>query len=318
MVAVKERWTSRVQFLYLIIHCLDVRTHSTFVAKTPKDDARMIPVTLYERCRPIHMSILEFRVFTHLTIRITIAMSLVVRFVHHIDAITVAEFVEIFAVGIVAGAQEVDIRLLHQTDIQLVSGIIYITTRTRMVVMTVHATQFHILTVNFENLTHNLHLLHTQVIVEVLDDSPLHILQLNAEWVEVGLLGRPQTWVFQREVQSNGSRVTSKKTLHIAHQLSSIHLEDHPQVFCCFLTYLTKRDVGMNRCLTEIAVQVRSYLVVADMCLRSHPQLHRTEDARESPHVLIFQVATVTPAINLHSQFVLASLQILGHVKFSR
>ena len=60
-----------------------------------------------------------------------------------------------------------------------------------MMVVTVYTAQFHIPAVDLEHLADDLHLLHTQVVVEVLDDGALGIVQLDAEGVEVRLLCRP-------------------------------------------------------------------------------------------------------------------------------
>ena len=121
----------------------------------------MVLVALHEADSTIHMGTFPFGVFTHLMVRIAIAVTLLIGFVHHVDAIAVAELVEVFTVGIMRGAQEVDVRLLHQCDVLFVGGIIDITTCHWMVVVTVHTTQFHVLPVNFEDLTHTFHTLHT-------------------------------------------------------------------------------------------------------------------------------------------------------------
>ena len=47
-VTVVERRTGAVEFTYLIIHCLDVRTYPTLIAKTPEDNTGMIEVALHE------------------------------------------------------------------------------------------------------------------------------------------------------------------------------------------------------------------------------------------------------------------------------
>ena len=60
-----------------------------------------------------------------------------------------------------------------------------------MMVVTVHAAKLHILSIDFEHLTHAFHAFHAQMIVEMLDDLSLFILQLHAERVEVRFLGRP-------------------------------------------------------------------------------------------------------------------------------
>ena len=59
-------------------------------------------------------------------------------------------------------------------------------------------------------------------------------------------------------------------------------------------------------------------MIVGNVYQRAHPQLHLAEDARESPHVLILQIAAVAPAIHLDSQFVLALAQVFRHIKLCR
>ena len=60
-----------------------------------------------------------------------------------------------------------------------------------MVVMTVHTPQLHVLTVDLEYFADDFHLLHPQVIVEMLNDMTILVLQFHAERIEMWLLGRP-------------------------------------------------------------------------------------------------------------------------------
>ena len=137
------------------------------------------------------MGIAPSSIVPHLFVGIAVAVRFLVGLIHHIDAPAVAEFVNILAVRIMRGAQEVDVGLFHQTDILFVGGIIHVAARDRMVVVAVHPAQFHVLAIDFKHLAHTFHALHAQMIVEVLDDLSLFILQLHAERVEVRFLGRP-------------------------------------------------------------------------------------------------------------------------------
>ena len=47
-IAIVERRTGGVEFTYLIIHRLDIRSYSTLVAQTPEDDAGVIEITLHQ------------------------------------------------------------------------------------------------------------------------------------------------------------------------------------------------------------------------------------------------------------------------------
>ena len=135
-------------------------------------------------------------VVPHFLIGITIAVAFLVGLVHDVHAPSVAKLVEVFAVGIMRGAQEVDVGLFHQPDVLLVGGIIDVASSQRMVVVAVDAAQFHVLSVDFEHLAHALHALHAKVVVEMFYDLFLASLlwrgfQFQAECIEVGLFRRP-------------------------------------------------------------------------------------------------------------------------------
>ena len=190
-VAVVEWRSGAVERFHLVIHCLDVGANPTFVSQTPKDDAGMIEIALHQRFGTIHMRLLPSPVLAHLMIGIAIAMRLVVGLVHHVDAPTVAKLIQVFAVGIVRSAQEVDIGLFHQPDVLLVGCIVNVSARLGVMVVTVHTTQLHVFAVNLEDLADDLHLLHAKMVVEMLDGIAFSIFQLDAEGVEVRLFGRP-------------------------------------------------------------------------------------------------------------------------------
>ena len=151
----------------------------------------MVEITLYQRFGTVHMGIPPSGIVPHLFVGIAVAVRFLVGLIHHVDAPAVAEFVKVLAVGVMRGAQEIDVGLFHQAQIQFVGGIIHVAPRDRMVVVTVHSAQLHILAIDFENLTHTFHALHAQMIVEMLYCLSLFILQLHAERVEVRFLGRP-------------------------------------------------------------------------------------------------------------------------------
>ena len=148
----------------------------------------MVEVALYQRFGTVNMGLLPCQIVSHLLVGIAIAMTLLVSLVHHIDTPAVTEFIQIFAVRIMAGSQEVDIGLFHQADILLVGCIIHPTTCDRVMVMTVHTTQLHVSAVNLKHLSDNLHLLHTQMVVEVFNNSAVSITKLHTERIEVGSL----------------------------------------------------------------------------------------------------------------------------------
>ena len=58
--------------------------------------------------------------------------------------------------------------------------------------------------------------------------------------------------------------------------------------------------------------------VIPDMGHWTYPQLHRTEDSAQTPHVLILQIAAVRPSVDLHSQLVAALAHIVRDIEFGR
>ena len=95
--------------------------------------------------------------------------------VHYVDTPTITEFIEIFAIRIMRSAQEVDVALFHESDILLVGSVVDKAPCLRMMIMAIHTTQLHILSVDLKHLTNNFHLLHTQMVVEMLNDLPFLI-----------------------------------------------------------------------------------------------------------------------------------------------
>ena len=143
----------------------------------------MVEVALHQRFGTVNMRLLPCQIVSHLLVGIAIAVTLLISLVHHVDSPAVTELIQIFAVRIMAGAQEVDIGLFHQADILLVGRIIHPTTCDRVMVMTVHTAQFHVPVVNLKHLTDNLHLLHTQMVVEVFNDRAVSIAKFYTEGI---------------------------------------------------------------------------------------------------------------------------------------
>ena len=136
----------------------------------------MVVVALHQRLGTIHVGLLPSRILAHLIIGVAIAVRFMISLIHDVNTPAVAELVEVFAVGIVAGAQEIDVGLFHQSDVLLIGGIIDISPCLWVVVMAIHTTQFHVLAVNLEYLTHTLNALHAEVVVEMFDGVVLVVL----------------------------------------------------------------------------------------------------------------------------------------------
>ena len=106
------------------------------------------------------MCFLPCQVAAHLFVGISVAVGLVVGLVHHVYSPAVAQFVDVFAVGIVTGTQEIDVGMLHQSYIFLVGGIVNVSTRLGVVVVAVHSAQLHVFAVNLEHFAYYFYFLH--------------------------------------------------------------------------------------------------------------------------------------------------------------
>ena len=223
----------------------------------------MVEVALHQRLGTVYMGSLEREVVTHYIVGIAVAMGLVVGLIHDVDAPTVTEFVEVFAVGIVRGAQEVDVGLFHQADILLVGGIINVTASLRMMVVTVHAAQLHVLAVDLKDFANNLDLLHTQMVVEMLDSIALVVLQFHAEGIEIRLLRRPEQWFLYSASQLDSRCVARKNhgdwlfceqgalrpNYRVPVPVILPNIQYRLQILRCFLARIAKRYPGADVCL---------------------------------------------------------------------
>ena len=206
----------------------------------------MIEIALHERLGTIHMGLLPGEILAHLLVGIAIAMRLVVGLIHHVEPPTVAKLIEVFTVRIVGGAQEVDVGLLHQPDILLVGGIIDIAACQRMMVMAIHATQLHVLAVDLEDLADNLHLLHTKVVVEMLDDGAFLVEQFHTERIEIRLLGRPQLGLVDDLMQADCRRIANRQGLDGGLDIVTVDLQHGLQTIDGLIANITKADVGFH------------------------------------------------------------------------
>ena len=311
-VAVVEGWASLVQFAYLVIHCLDVRADAALVAEAPENDAGVVEVALHERLGTVDVCPLERQVLAHHVVGIAVAVGLVVGLVHHVDAPAVAQLVDIFAVGVVRRAQEVDVGLLHQSDVLLVGSIVHVAASHGVVVVAVHAAQLHVLAVDLEHLADDLDLLHAEVVVEVL--SP----QVDAERIEVGLLGRPEPGLADVMRHENADGVAGEDLAYLVCHRLAVDGESQAEVLGCFPACVAHEDGSPDGSLRVVGIGNSRHPVVADMHQGPYPQLHAAEDARQTPHVLVFKIASVAPAVHLDGQFVAAFAQVFSHVELRR
>ena len=278
----------------------------------------MVEVALHQRLRTVNVSLLPSSVVTHFFVGIAIAVGFLIGLVHHVEAPAVAQLVEVFAVGIVAGAQEVDVRLLHQCDILFVGGIVDIAARHGMVIVTIHTTQLHVLAVNLKHLTRAFHTLHAQMVVEVFEDLFNRSgFQLNAERIEIRFLSRPQAWLVNGAGNDYMRCIACRQTFHEPLTHHTFYFQDGFDVLDSFLAHIADGDVGSNCSFSKVLVRHSRHMIVGNMYQRAHPQLHAAEDTAQAPHILILQITAVAPAIHLDGQLIAALTDEFRHVELS-
>ena len=228
------------------VHRLHVAPHAAFVAQAPHNDAGVVLVALHQRNGPVHMGRGPVRIVSDHAVAPAVTVALLVGLVHHVEAVAVAEFVEVFPVGIVAGAQEVDVRLFHQRDVLLVGGVIDIPARHRMVIVAVHPAQFDLPAVEPEDFPDAFDLLHAQVIVEMLDDAAPAVGQFDAEGVEVGLFRRPEPRPVDPIRQPDVRGIPRREFLQRSLDRLSVDLEDRFQIPGVFPAGVAEGDIGRD------------------------------------------------------------------------
>ena len=152
------------------------------------------------------------------------------------------------------------------------------------------------------------------MVVEMFDDLFLFILQLHAERIEIGLLGRPESWILQSimEYIINGVACVDLQFRPIGGQFTDNHYRTNCSLLLACVAY---RYLCCHFCLRIVGIRFSRHTIVSDVYQRTDPQLHLAEDTRKAPHVLIFEIASVTPAIHLNSEFVTPLTHVFGHIE---
>ena len=163
------------------------RSAARFVAHRPTDDRRMVPVA-YDHARDAFQKRRDpvgivGQQSPH-------AVRLDVRLVDDVQAVGIAEIIEIGIVGIVARAHGVEVILLHQADVGLDVGPGDRFARAGVVVVAVDAVEFHRNAVNKEFFAADLDFAKTHTDAPGLDDRALRVAERQHERIEVRRFGR--------------------------------------------------------------------------------------------------------------------------------
>ncbi len=223
-------------------------------------------------------------------------------------------------------ADHVDIGLFHEPQVGFERRAVDRSAGTRVVFVAVDAFQFHGLSVDVKHLATHLGTAHTCVKTKTLDHLA-SLPQRDVDLIEMWFLCRPQARVLQSgtDRQFGGVARThpAQRSAHEFVHLSAVAVFAPEHHLHRDVTGLPERGVAnAENCpefgRREILRRLGHQRVVGDVHCWAHPQFHGPEDAAQSPHVLILEVAAVGPAVDLHGEAVGAGAHMIRDVEPGR
>ena len=290
---------------------LEILARSRLVAHAPDQHARMIVVGNDHLRHARHMRVLPRGIVRQGSLPIMIMVTLDIRLVHEVDAILVAEPIPVRGVRIMRIADVVDVGAFHQADVLLHHLPRDRVAHRRLRLVTVDATQLDRLSVQIEVAARQAefilrsrriadgHLAETHDGGEHIQRRAGSVFQFSDQGIAMRGLGRPRLGL--RIVQDRGK----PHPIETRNQLIPILIQRmliEPVIQR--LSWRRACDFG----LYGKRLQRRRH---ADIPYRNHRlrlQGDRPEDARQTEHILHFQIARVGEAVHLHCQHILPRL----------
>ena len=232
------------------------------------------------------------------------AVGLDIAFVHHIQAILVAQGDPARVVGIVAGADGVDVQLLHDPDVPDHLGLGDDIAAGRAQLVPVGALDEDGLAVHQQLVAHDLHGPETELEGRVLRHGLIRG-RLHAEGIEVRGLGAPEGGIPDRPLIAG--RPLDRTDLAgsqdaLPGRIQDFHLHEGD----------TLGHFGLD---LQAAVGAGGHVDVLDPLLLAGIDLHAAGDAGEAPEILVLQVGAVAPAEDLQGDEVLPGADIFRQVE---
>ena len=226
------------------------------------------------------------------------AVALNVGFIHDIEAVFIAHAQELGRIGIMAGADGVDVVLLHQRQIAEHLFASDGCAQHGIAVVAIDAAELDVLAVELHHAVFHLDLAQADALG---DDLALAV---HDQRIQIGILGVPRRHVVQRELDATvlgatcGQLIAQRIIEAIFHQRVAVQRQVHP-----------------NARVRIAVAQLGVHEVIADAHARALQQIDVAEDARLAELVLILEVAAVAPLQHQHGDGVGALADIGRHVK---
>ncbi len=252
----------------------------------------------------------------------------VVRLVHDIDAVLVAQLIEIRVVRIVRGAHRIQIVLLEQLDVRLHLLVGEVAARLRRHLAAVYALKVDRLAVQNHLRIGGAAVDYIKLAETDVDRRAFHRLAAALEGdghaVQVRMLGVPLERVFKMAGQVHNRLVFRKGGRFRRHRLAHgvalrvVELRLHGDARGVRIAKAAQFHLGVQVCVHIFAVQIGHDGEVADLDVVLGEQVHIAVDTGQSQAVLVLNPAAVAPAEDLDGHNVLRALgkiERIGDVK---
>ena len=292
-----------------VVALVEVRAVTRLVSERPIDDRWVVEITQYHTLITDKVSILVVLTLCQGLVLVTHTVRLDVTLVADIDTVLVAEVVPEWRVRIVAGTNSVDVQLLHNLDITNHILTSYIVARIRVHLMAVGTLDKDRATVHQELCVLNLDLAETNLESGSLNGI-LAIDNLDDKAIEGRNLSAPRRHLVEVPATLNLALLNRNDLL--LDLLAAWAIESQTQL----LDTLCSCDVQIEVALGIVVVQVSHELHILQVLLVACVDVAVATDTREAEEVLVLQVCTIAPTINLHCEEVLFTrLHILRNLE---
>ena len=258
------------------------------------------------------VSLFVSRIFCQSLFAIAHTVRLDIGFANHIQAIQIAEIIPQRIIRIVAGPDTVNVVLLHDADILNHPFRCNVIAGQRIHLMTVHPFEKNRLAIDpyltFVGTQFNL--TESDPLVKRLQLLSRSITQRQLQLIKIGLFRTPF---------ANIAHLHAQPTTVIGIELSDYRCEF--TLFAAQRHFYRTTDnihplhIDLQTAGAVSGIQIGNHSQIFNPLLWPGIQIDIASNTRQPPKVLIFEVGTVTPTINLHSDQIFASFEIGRDIK---
>ena len=321
--ALVVHWSVRVEFVHVDAHRAEHVSRIRFVAKRPDDYGSMVVVALHHAVHTVHARALPFGLAArnggilgdHVSRQAPAAVRFKIGFVDQVDAVFVAQVVPVFLVGVVRGADGVDVVPLAERDVvdHVLPGDGAAALRVEFVA--VGALEDHALAVELHDAVFDTEATEADALHDLFDQRTVMAHNKHRQLIQGWLFGAPRRNVLQRAGIEGDGFVGALRGFphHSAVCVTQFRLDGGRVVCIAQLQGCIQRSGGHG------GIVVGFDLHGFDMHARLCGELHGTEQAVQTPEILIFQPRGARVFVAGDGEHVVAvNVQRFGDVEFVR